>query len=141
MGCWKKYQVRLQLWFERIFSSWADIVSKRTLLVFSVSLVIQIGLSKQLNQLIIFFISLNKPFFEIVLFTAIGNIFARSFENDVLIWTPAVSQDIPKIFAIISPLRVSLGQSNCQKLSEKSRSIPGGLEDKIDKSDCGVERR
>ena len=53
MDCWKKYQVRLQLWFERVFSSWADIVSKRTLLVFSVSLVIQIGLGKQLNRLVI----------------------------------------------------------------------------------------
>lgn len=65
MGCWKKYQVRLQLWFERVFSSWADIVSKRTLLVFSVSLVIQIGLGKQLSQLVILFISLNKPFLKL----------------------------------------------------------------------------
>ena len=39
------YQTRLQLWFERMFSHWADIVLKRTTIVFIVSLLVQLALS------------------------------------------------------------------------------------------------
>ena len=39
-------QTKLQLMFENLFSSWADIVSRRTLAVFVVSSIVFIGLSK-----------------------------------------------------------------------------------------------
>jgi len=35
----------VQLWFEYMFSFWADIVSKRTTVIFIVSFLIQVGLS------------------------------------------------------------------------------------------------
>lgn len=40
------FQTKLQLWFEQIFSAWADIVSLRTWLVFTFSAIVLIGLSK-----------------------------------------------------------------------------------------------
>ena len=41
-----KLQTALQLWFERVFSAWANIVSKHTLIVFIASSVILVTLSK-----------------------------------------------------------------------------------------------
>ena len=41
-----KFQTQIQLCMERFFSGWADIASKRTCIVFWVSLVVYIGVSK-----------------------------------------------------------------------------------------------
>ena len=70
-----KLQTALQLWFERVFSAWADIVSKRTLIVFIASSIILVALS-------------------------IGNVFYKKFEDDIEIWTPSVSYILVKLFLV-----------------------------------------
>ena len=42
----RSFQTSLQLWFEKVFSKWADVVSKRTNIVFILFTVLFIAMSK-----------------------------------------------------------------------------------------------
>lgn len=64
------YQTRLQLWFERIFSHWADIVSSKTTIVFIISFLVQIALS-----------------FGVFMFASV-------YKDEAILWTPMGSPTI-----------------------------------------------
>ena len=65
-GFFLRFQTKLQLGMERGFSSWADILSKRTCLVFWISMVI-------------------------FLLFAFGNALAEAYEPEDPVWMPSVS--------------------------------------------------
>ena len=86
-----RFQTRIQLWFERVFSRWADIVTKRTLLVFLLSMLVFGGLSKCRSYFI------DRIIDALSFFAGSGIMFAKQFEDQTLIWTPSVSAIILRI--------------------------------------------
>ena len=94
------FQTSIQLWFERVFSKWADIVSKRTNIVFIIFTALFIAMSKS-NLNILILIGIGS-----------GNLWARQYEDQTLIWTPAVRK-ILELFTLISKL--------CHRIIQLSR--------------------
>ena len=91
----RKWQTKIQLWFESKFSKWADIVSNRTWLVFSISLLLNIMLCKDLFVFSTISLSISVDLNAHLNYcTSLGFgyiFFASNIKDANLNWTPAVS--------------------------------------------------